>query len=98
MKIKQENLSKRIKLSMAQKDFLSLCFDLNPNPSAEERTYISRQTAVPEDKVRNWFQNRRAKEKGNADFTPCLSFSDIDSPVSHAPKVHPTSNDLYIRR
>lgn len=93
----REKPNGRAKLSTSQRDFLNACFEVNQNPTMEERMYIAQRSSVPEEKVRNWFQNRRAKEKDNADAPPCLNFSSVDV-AEAAFKIYPSSNDLYTRR
>ncbi|KAL7349942.1 homodomain-containing protein [Encephalitozoon intestinalis] len=68
---------------------------MNPNPNAQERESIASQSLISKEKVRNWFQNRRSKERGDDKVSSCLSISDANFTETG---VHPMSNDLYIRR
>lgn len=98
MRIKERS-SRKSRLSRSQRDFLNTCFETNSSPNAQERAYIASQSLVSEERVRNWFQNRRARERGDWKASPCLNI--IETSVFEgydASKVHPTSNDLYIRR
>ncbi|AFN82749.1 homeobox protein HD-9 [Encephalitozoon romaleae SJ-2008] len=94
----KRRLIKNSGLSKAQKDFLNTYFEVNPNPNIQERAYIACQSLISEKKIRNWFQNRRARERGDCKASPCLSTFNGNASESYISKVHPTSNDLYIRR
>ncbi|XDT06454.1 Hypothetical protein J6897_04278 [Nakaseomyces glabratus] len=61
--------SKRTRAKGESLDILKSSFQLNPNPSLQERNRISELTGMPEKNVRIWFQNRRAKvrKKGKLD-------------------------------
>ncbi|KAH9411866.1 homeobox domain-containing protein [Ordospora pajunii] len=88
----------KIKLSRAQRIFLNNQFDINPNPNAQQRALIADKSMISEQKVRNWFQNRRAKQKDDLKAAPCLAFHTVDLATPLPISIHPTSNDLYLRR
>lgn len=94
----RRTLIRRTKLTTAQKDFLNLCFEMNQNPNTQERAKIAQQSSISEEKVKNWFQNRRAKERDDLNSIPCLSFKEMNKSEYETSRVHPTSNDLYVRR
>ncbi len=87
----------KIKLSRAQRIFLNNQFSINPNPNAQQRAFIADRSMISEQKVRNWFQNRRAKQKDDLKAAPCLAFHTVDLDISLPISIHPTSNDLYLR-
>ncbi|WEL38291.1 homodomain-containing protein [Encephalitozoon hellem] len=96
----KHRLIKKSRLSKAQKDLLNTYFEINPNPNPQERAQIACQSLISESKIRNWFQNRRTRERGDCKVSPCLNGLNTNTNVleSYISKVHPTSNDLYIRR
>lgn len=55
------NKNNRVKLSVAQTSTLLEMFKSNPIPNYIEREEIGTQLGLKNDKVKNWFQNRRAK-------------------------------------
>ncbi|CCI73919.1 ECU03_1395 [Encephalitozoon cuniculi GB-M1] len=97
MKIKHMP-AKKSRLSKAQRDFLDTYFEVNPHPNTQERAYIASQSLVSEEKIRNWFQNRRTRERGDCKIASHRSAFSVNTFEENTSSVHPTSNDLYIRR
>jgi hypothetical protein len=94
----RDRSKKRRKLTKLVKDFLLKYYETNRSPSFQERMYISQQLSIPEAKIKNWFQNRRAKTKSQAPAVPCLNYAHTDKAAAGRPKIYPGSNDLFIRR
>ena len=51
----------RAKLSDKQQDMLNELFDRNPYPNLSAKRMISKKTGLDIDKIRVWFQNKRAR-------------------------------------
>jgi hypothetical protein len=83
-------LERKTRLSQEDKDFLIQYFETNSKPSANERADLSLKLNVCDDKIKNWFQNRRAKERCDGGY---ISKKEIRSD-----KIYPHCNSLYIRR
>lgn len=88
--------SSRVKLSHAQTAMLSDFFMYNPKPGSRERQRIADQLGIGEDKVKNWFQNRRAKERQDNLEEQNIPKKIIN--IENIYKVFPQCNDLYRRR
>ena len=56
----------RVKLSQSQTQLLLEYFRLNSKPSLAEREKLGYRIGISSDKIKNWFQNRRAKIKTDA--------------------------------
>lgn len=56
----------RVKLSASQTNVLCEFFKINSKPSLSDRERLGRQLNLTPDKIKNWFQNRRAKYKSEA--------------------------------
>ncbi|EOB12588.1 Homeobox protein HD-9 [Nosema bombycis CQ1] len=83
----------KAKLSMAQKEFLTAIFEMNSRPSAIERTQLSSYLGVSESKIKNWFQNRRAKERYAIEEATLYHKN-----ICNEDKLFPNCNSLYLRR
>lgn len=55
--------STRVKIQPWQLSILESEFGIGEYPSLERRCMIGSLINLPQDKVRNWFQNRRRKER-----------------------------------
>lgn len=84
----------RSKLNQTQKEYLTAFFEMNPRPTTQERAQISIHLGVPESKIKNWFQNRRAKER-YANEEANLHNRHVGRQEE---KIHPGCNSLYFRR
>ena len=88
----------RVKLSPEQTKILNEYYAFNSRPGNSERQYLSDQLGVNVDKIKNWFQNRRAKDKKDT-----LEHRILPRPVPHAnkafhPDIFPNCSDLFRRR
>lgn len=54
-------------LSGYQKGLLRRKFELNPNPSLDERWHLSEELGVERDVISAWFSNRRSRVKVKAE-------------------------------
>lgn len=91
-------LRKKLGLSNAQTGFLMTVYSVNQKPSIEERALIAKKLGVGCDKVRNWFQNKRAKDKRDSLKYRGLEHDTAEEPEPRPPIVYPDCNDLYRRR
>ena len=89
---------KKIRLTNNQLYFLKNFYLSNPRPDYEERTILSRELFINEDKIKNWFQNMRAKERKSSRNGPCLKYSSITTSSMIDMNVFPDCNDLYKKR
>ncbi|OAF69942.1 hypothetical protein A3Q56_02333 [Intoshia linei] len=53
----------RAKWTREQLYYMETSFTENPFPKKKERDLLSDRISVPKDKLRNWFQNKRARER-----------------------------------
>ncbi|KAF9764983.1 Homeobox protein HD-9 [Nosema granulosis] len=83
----------RSKLSQSQKEYLTTYFEMNPRPTTQERAQISIHLGVPESKIKNWFQNRRAKERYASEEANLHNRFQ-----NHEEKIYPRCNSLFTRR
>lgn len=90
--------SSRVKLTPEQVDFLNDAYRINSRPSHSERDLYARRLGIGLDKVKNWFQNKRAKDRKDCMDGPCLEYNDIDQYRIYHPKIYPSCSDLYKRR
>lgn len=81
---------KKTRLNQEDKEFLIRYFETNCKPSALERADLSIKLNVCEDKIKNWFQNRRAKERCDG--------GSVSKKEMKSDKIYPHCNSLYIRR
>lgn len=87
---------KKSGLSKSQVDFLVSIYMINNKPTTLQRLDMAEKLGISEDKVRNWFQNKRAKDKRLAKNKENKTF-DTDAVDSHS-KLYPNCNDLYRKR
>ncbi|OQS54868.1 HD-3 [Ecytonucleospora hepatopenaei] len=64
--VSTQHKSDRVKLSVSQTNVLVSFFKNNPKPTYEERERLGSQINLSADKIKNWFQNKRAKLKIDA--------------------------------
>lgn len=89
-----QNADHQERLTHEDKNFLKKYFIINPKPTTLQRTELAIKLNVSKCKIRNWFQNRRAKERwgGSEAVRNDISANfDID-------QVYPFCNSLYIRK
>lgn len=91
-------LRKRPGLSNAHIDFLTTVYSTNQKPSMRERAQLAKRLGVCVDKVRNWFQNRRARDKRVFSEYHSSRYNISEEPEPKYPAVYPNCNDLYKRR
>ncbi|KAM0681288.1 hypothetical protein GINT2_000487 [Glugoides intestinalis] len=88
---------KKSGLSKQQIAVLASIYNLNKKPTTFQRYEIAQRLDVCEDKIKNWFQNRRAKErKVDRALTGSKSGFKEDFPCDR--KLYPACNDLYKRK
>ena len=63
--------STMVRYSKNQVNILNKHFYMNQNPSSTEFHHISRIAGLNHYQVKKWFQNRRAKERKNEQFSKC---------------------------
>lgn len=89
----------RTKLAQGQTHLLNEFYRLNPRPSNGERIFLAKKLGIRLDKIKNWFQNRRAKEKKEGHESPCLEYRAIACESKRRyPSIFPNCSDLYRRR
>lgn len=84
--------------SLANKTLMLLeeVFQKHNFPSKQTKIDISIQTGYSLSKVKNWFQNRRAREKKIAGIAASLNKnSTTENRIS---EIYPTCNSLYMRK
>ncbi|KKO75977.1 homeobox protein hd-9 [Vairimorpha ceranae] len=79
------------KLSLEDKEFLEKYFENNSRPNDKEKNEIAHFLKVSYRKIKNWFQNRRAKER------LCMTYEKISEHEIEENKVYPQCNSLYLR-
>lgn len=87
---------KRSGLTKQQIEILTSLYTVNKKPTTCQRLQIAESLGVQEDKIKNWFQNRRAKDKKLHRESGMISGNDI-GPKRHG-NIYPDCNDLYRRR
>ncbi|WUR02451.1 homeobox domain-containing protein 8 [Vairimorpha necatrix] len=75
------------KLTHENKEYLEKYFEINPNPSEQQKAKLALTFDVSICKIKNWFQNKRAKSRHNLPYDECV----------YEEKVYPTCNSLYMR-
>ncbi|ELA42401.1 uncharacterized protein VICG_00500 [Vittaforma corneae ATCC 50505] len=87
---------RKLGLTKKQIEYLTSIYATNKKPTAYYRFQIAQKLGVPEDKVKNWFQNRRAKDRrlSRQSSAEGVGESDIGNPH----RIYPGCNDLYRRR
>ncbi|KAI5176510.1 hypothetical protein PAEPH01_2324 [Pancytospora epiphaga] len=86
----------RVKLTSEQVEILNDFYMTNHRPSYSERHFVALRLGISDEKVKNWFQNRRAKNKkdSNIDYTQEYTIMDVPSRSD----IYPNCNDLYKKR
>lgn len=86
-------------LSKQQIEVLASIYMANKKPNAYQRLQIAERLSAEEDKIKNWFQNRRAKDKKMHRKNKMLEGLDgLEGAGETSPKMYPDCNDLYRRR
>ena len=89
----------RVKLTQEQVRLLNEFYHFNPRPNTSERICLSQKLGIGLDKIKNWFQNRRAKEKKDSHDSLHHNYGAIaGSNKRMCPNIFPSCNDLYRRR
>lgn len=83
-------------LTKEQIEVLASIYCINKKPTTFERIEMAEKLGVQEYKIKNWFQNRRAKDKKQFKETIMAGMHDLNS--RDTPKVYPGCSDLYRRR
>lgn len=84
-------------LNRQQIDVLLRIYAVNTKPSTLQRIEIARNLNVPEDKVKNWFQNKRAKDKKMRCDESFRSYENFGFGESSF-EIFPSCNDLYRKK
>ena len=95
------NAKKKPGLSKQQTDILARIYAVNTKPTTLQRIEIARNLNVPEDKVKNWFQNKRAKDKKmKNEMEEEESFRNFDGRYFNdlSFEIFPSCNDLYRKK
>lgn len=94
------NNKKKPGLSKQQTDILARIYAINTKPSTLQRIEIARNLNVPEDKVKNWFQNKRAKDKKIRNEMSDETFRNFDGKYfrDFTFEIFPSCNDLYRKK
>lgn len=95
-KINHLDSTSRSKLTMQQLKFLNDYYITVPHPTNQERTKLSAILGIHPNKIKNWFQNRRAKDKRI--FNHIVPVDDYKINSEELPQVYPACNDLYRRK
>ncbi|KAI5152492.1 hypothetical protein ENBRE01_2871, partial [Enteropsectra breve] len=69
-----------------------------PRPNNDERVFISEKLSLSHEKIKNWFQNRRAKERRDVLDGPCLEFNNPIQEYKQSLLLFPDCSDLFTRR
>lgn len=86
-------------LSKQQIEILLQIYSVNKKPTTMQRIDIAGKLNVSEDKIKNWFQNKRAKDKKMGNDGPILGFRNGAPAIPHVGwKLFPGCNSLYRRR
>lgn len=88
----------RVKFRQEQTNFLNNAYNSNSKPSSKERVLIANVVGISEDKIKNWFQNRRAKERKLKLNGPCLDYNPSLKEDSIENSIYPSCNDLFKRK
>lgn len=94
------NGKKKPGLNKQQTDILARIYAINPKPTTHQRIEIARNLNVPEDKVKNWFQNRRAKDKKIRNEMEEETYNNCDGKYFNDVyrDIFPSCNDLYRKK
>lgn len=96
-KKRQRYAGARQKLAPEQISLLLEVFKINPKPATEVRNKLATKLEVSSDKIKNWFQNRRAKERKRSVSSPLHSYNTMMASQSVF-NIYPSCNDLYKRK
>ncbi len=88
----------RVKLDHYQTRALQEYYSRNKQPTVLEREEIASKIGIPQDKVKNWFQNQRAKEKSEKNDEYFYKRRTQSALGSVVPIVYPGCNDLFQKR
>ncbi|KAL3230006.1 Regulatory protein PHO2 [Nakaseomyces bracarensis] len=87
--------AKRTRAKGEALNILKTQFNVNPNPSLQDRNRISELTGMPEKNVRIWFQNRRAKvrkkDKNDHSHDGKQNSNSASNSANHTPHMVPTA-------
>lgn len=86
---------KKVGLSKQQIEVLSSIYEVNKKPTAYQRLQIAERLNAEEDKIKNWFQNRRAKDKKMQ--RECIGTVKGQS-SNGVRRIYPDCSDLYRKR
>lgn len=73
-------------------------YNLNSRPGNSERDLLAQKLGIGIDKVKNWFQNRRAKEKKSVADANSTEYQPAPPSKRARDKIFPSCNDLFRRR
>lgn len=90
---KDTNVRKK-SLTKSKLEILEAAFKQNPFPSKQFKINLAMDLDLELAKIKNWFQNRRAREKKNY----LTSDKNNDDQNFSLPEVFPSCNNLYVRR
>lgn len=82
-------------LTKSKLETLEMTFRQNPFPSKQLKHNLATELNLDLSKIKNWFQNRRAREKKT--FKSAASDHEDDKNTKYV-EVYPSCNNLYVRR
>lgn len=88
----------RVKLTIHQINVLGEFYSYNPRPGNKDRIFLAQKLGIGLDKVKNWFQNRRAKEKKDILEEAEPETSGFTFFKKCYPHLFPNCSDLFKRR
>ena len=97
-KQKLPNDQNRIKLAAKQVDILNDVYKNNSRPNYAERHLLAVKLGIADDKVKNWFQNKRAKNRKDTVNSPFPDHNSTENTSAARPNIYPDCNDLYKKR
>lgn len=95
---KSSNDQSRIKLTAGQVNLLNDVYRSNSRPNYVERHLLAVKLGIADDKIKNWFQNKRAKNRKDATKSPSSGYSSTETASVLRPNVYPNCSDLYKKR
>lgn len=87
----------RSKLTADQVQVLLEVYWRNPKPNSYERNGLAERLGLRPEKIKNWFQNKRAKDRKSKSEGPCLEYDTVSENI-WVHSIYPSCNDLYRRR
>ena len=90
-----EDENSRSKLTLKQTGFLNDAYKQCSRPSSRELHYYAHTLGVTPERIKNWFQNRRAKERREIQERQTQSIGMV---IGLSNRVFPACNDLYRRK